>query len=91
MIKRFLRHGRVATATEYAMLVAFIALAIAAIKRFLRHGRIATATEYAMLVVFIALAIAASARPAGGPAFGLNTWFSNVSASIANLNTKIPQ
>ena len=58
------------------------------IKRFLRHERGATATEYAMLVVFIALAIAVGAQAFST---GLNTWFSNVSASIANLNTKIPQ
>ena len=30
LIKRFLRHERGATATEYAMLIVFIALAIAA-------------------------------------------------------------
>ena len=58
------------------------------IKRFLRHERGATATEYAMLIVFIALAIATGAQAFSG---GLNTWFQNVSQSIANLNAKIPQ
>jgi pilus assembly protein Flp/PilA len=58
------------------------------IKRFLRHERGATATEYAMLLVFIALAIATGAQAFSG---GLNTWFKNVSATIAGLNANIPQ
>jgi pilus assembly protein Flp/PilA len=57
------------------------------IKRFLRCERGATATEYAMLLVFIALAIATGAQAFSS---GLNTWFSNVSASIAGLNSQIP-
>jgi pilus assembly protein Flp/PilA len=57
------------------------------LKRFLRHERGATATEYAMLIVFIALAIATGAQAFSG---SLNTWFQNVSQSIAGLNYHIP-
>jgi pilus assembly protein Flp/PilA len=57
------------------------------INRFRVDERGATATEYAMLVVFIALAVATGAQAFSG---GLNTWFTNVSASISNLNSTIP-
>jgi Flp pilus assembly pilin Flp len=57
------------------------------INRFRVDERGATATEYAMLVVFIALAVAVGAQTFST---GLNTWFSNVGASIAGLNSTIP-
>jgi Flp pilus assembly pilin Flp len=58
------------------------------INRFRVDERGATATEYAMLVVFIALAVATGAQAFSG---GLNTWFSAVGGSIANLPHIIPQ
>ena len=57
------------------------------INRFRSDEDGATATEYAMLIVFIALAIAVGAQTLGND---LNTLFTNIGTTLANVQVPAP-